>query len=132
MGDMHGSTFRTSRDERDRRRADRPALTLVAGTADSRTTSRVVPGWHPASEDFTPDAPPAVTRLRLVRDSEPGSPTLRSTSRGSTSPGTEGTASPGSGPITRGELLDHLARFLEETAGDPPAHGADVRIRQIR
>ena len=132
MEDMRRSTFHTSQIEQGRRRTAGPDLTLVVGTQDSVTTSRALPDWHPASEEFSPDGPPADTRLRPVQDSEPGSPTLRSTSRGSATPDSEGTASPGSGPITtRTMVLDHIARFLEATAGDPPAHEPDSRIRQI-
>jgi len=130
---MQGSTFRTSPIERGRRRSAGPGLTLVAGGAGPSTNSRDVPSWHPASEDFMPDGSPATARLHLVQDSEPGSPALRSTSRGSTSPDSDGMASPGSGPIPHRELLiDRIARFLEATAGDPPARGPDIRIRQIR
>ncbi len=133
MEDMQRSTFRTSPIERGRRRTAGPTLTLVAGTADSATTSRDVPAWHPASEGFTPDGTSATTRLRLVQDSEPGTPALRSTSRGSASPDSGGTASPGSGPIPdRLLLIARVARFLEETAGDPGAHRADTRIRRVR
>ena len=129
---MQRSTFRTSPIERGNRRTAGPTLTLVAGTAGSATISRDVPAWHPASEDFAPDGSPAPTHLRLVRDSEPGTPALRSTSRGSASPDSEGTASPGSGPITdRLQLIDRVARFLEDTAGDPSEHPADTPIRQI-
>ena len=132
MEDMQRSTFRTSPIERDRGRAAGTARTLVAGTATSVTTSRVLPSWHPASEGFTPDGTSATTRLRLVQDSEPGSPTLRSTSRGSASPDSVGTASPGSGPnVRRSLLLGRIAQFLEATAGDPPAHGSDSQIRQV-
>ena len=133
MEDMQRSTFRPSPIGRGHRRTAGPILTLVAGAADSATTSPDVPAWHPANEDFTPEGSPAPTRLRLVQDSEPGTPALRSTSRGSASPDTEGTASPGSGPITdRLLLIDRMAQFLEATAGDPSAHRADTRIRQIR
>jgi hypothetical protein len=133
MEDMQRSTFRTSPVDRSRRRTAGPALTVVAGTAGSATISRDIPAWHPASQDFTPDGPPASTRLRLVRDSEPGTPALRSTSRGSASPDGVGMASPGSGPIPdRLQLLDRVARFLEDTAGAVSAHRPDTRIRQIR
>ena len=133
MEDMQRSTFRTSPIERGRRHTAGPALTLVAGTADSATTSHDVPTWHPASEDFTPDGSSAPTRLRLVQDSEPGTPALRSMSRGSASPDSDGMASPGSGPIPhRWLLIERLAQFLEETAGDPSPHRSDTRIRQIR
>jgi hypothetical protein len=135
MEDMQRSTFRTSLIDRSRRRTAGPALSLVAGTTGSVTISRDVPAWHPASEDFTPDGPPAATRLRPVRDSEPGTPALRSTSRGNASPDSVGTASPGSGPISdRLQLIDRVARFLEDTAGVASAHGPDtrIRIRQIR
>jgi hypothetical protein len=133
MEDMRRSTFHTSQIEQGRRRTAGPDLTLVVGTQDSVTTSRALPDWHPASEEFTPDGPPADTRLRPVQDSEPGSPTLRSTSRGSASPDSGGTASPGSGPIPdRLLLIARVARFLEETAGDPGAHRADTRIRRVR
>ena len=133
MEDMQRSTFRTSPIERGRRRTAGPTLTLVADASDSATTSRDVPAWHPASEEFTPDGSPEATHLRLVQDSEPGTPTLRSTSRGSASPDSEGTASPGSGPIhERWLLIERIAQFLEATAGDPSVERPDTRIRQIR
>ena len=133
MGDMQRSAFRTSPIERGRRHTTGPALTLVAGTADSATTSRDVPDWHPASEDFTPDGSIATVRLRLVQESEPGTPALCTTSRGSASPDSGGMASPGSGPINhRWMLIDRLERFLEETAGEPSPHRPDARMRQIR
>jgi hypothetical protein len=130
---MQRSAFRTSPIERGRRHTAGPALTLVAGPAGSATTSRDVPAWHPASEDFTPDGSPAPTRLRLVQDSEPGTPTFRDTSRGGESPDSDGMASPGSGPIPhRWLLIEQLTQFLEETAGDREPHRTDTRIRQIR
>ncbi len=133
MEDMQRSTFHTSTIERDRRRSDGPVLTLVLGDASSATTPQKVPDWHPASEDFTPDDWPGTARLHLVRDSEPGSPTLRSTSRGSATPDSEGMAAPGSGPIaTRDQLLERIARFLDATAGDPAEVQPSDRIRQIR
>ncbi len=101
MGDMTGSTFRTSRIDRERRRGTGPSLTLVAGRGAAPTIERDTPRRHPAYEGFTPDGTPGDVPVRPVRVSEPGSPTLCSTSRGSASPGSEGTASPGSGPIRR-------------------------------
>ena len=132
MGYMQRSTFRTSPIERVRRQSAGPSLRLVTGATDSATTSRDVPAWHPASEDFTPDGSSALTRLRLVQDSEPGTPALRTTSRGSASPDSMGRASPGSGPIPpRWLLIERLGQFLEETAGEP-RHRPDTRVRQIR
>jgi hypothetical protein len=133
MEDMQRSTFHTSSIERDRRRSSGTVLTLVPGTGSSTTPSHDVPDWHPASEDFTPDEAPGATRLQLVRDSEPGSPTLRSTSRGSAIPDNAGMATPGSGPIiTRGELLERITRFLEETAGEPPVDRPVHQVHQVR
>ena len=131
---MTGSTFRTSPIERGRRRRTGPALTLVAGTGGVPTIERDLRPWHPAHEGFTPDGTPGPVAVRPVRVSEPGSPTLRSTSRGSATPDSEGTASPGSGPIHRRDsLIEHLARFLEDHAGEPVPDGAPTDgIRQIR
>ena len=134
MEDMTGSTFTRSPIERGRRRSTGPALTLVVGTGGAPSIERDTPPWHPAHEGFTPDGAAGHGPARTVRDSEPGSPTLRSTSRGSASPDRLGVASPGSGPIDqRGMLIEHLARFLEEHAGegvsDDPAPSG---IRQIR
>ena len=121
MDHMTGSTFRTSRIERDRRRRTGPSFTLVTG-GGAPEDERETPPWHPAQEGFTPDGTPGDLPPRTVPSSEPGTPTLRSTSRGSASPDKVGTASPGSGPIDRrAELLDLVARFLDEHAGDDPA-----------
>jgi len=130
MEDMRRSTFHTSQSQRAHRRTAGPQLVLVAGTAAPATTVRALPDWHPASEEFTPDASAGDRRLRPVRDSEPGSPALRSTSRGSATPDVEGAASPGSGPnVSRDELLDRIERFLEATAGDAPARTAAPAVR---
>jgi hypothetical protein len=133
MEDMQRSTFHTSTIERDRRRTDGPRLTLVHGGVRTASTPHEIPGWHPASEDFTPADAAGAARLRVVRDSEPGSPILRSTSRGGTTPDSEAMAAPGSGPIpTRDELLERIARFLEATAGEASVPNPSEQIRQIR
>jgi hypothetical protein len=120
MGDMPGSTFRTSRTERFRRRTDGPALTLVRGAGGSFfTTSRDLGPVHPGQPGFTPDGVPSDARFTAVQDSEPGSPPIDRTSRGNASLDTEGTASTGSGPIDhRYLLLDRVAEFLEAYADD--------------
>ena len=130
MGDMPGSTFRTSRTERLRRHADGPVLTVIDGTGGrSRTPSRGTRPAHPAQVGFTPDGIPGDTRVSAVQASEPGPSPLRSTSRGSTSLDSDGMTSTGSGPIDhRGPVLDRIAEFLEAHAGDDAtAPGAGIR-----
>ena len=125
MGDMPGSTFRTSRTsrtsrtERRRRHADGPVLTLIPGTRGrSGTPSCETRPAHPAQEGFTPDGIRGDARDTAVQASEPGPSPLRSTSRGSTSPDGDGMTSTGSGPIDhRGLVLDRIAEFLEANAG---------------
>ncbi len=127
---MTGSTFRTSPIERERRRRTGPALALVVGTGGAPTIERDVPPWHPAHEGFTPDGTPGPVPVRPVRSSEPGPPTLRHTSRGNATPDREATAAPGSGPIDRrGLVIEHLARFLEDHAGDA---GPSAGLRRVR
>ncbi len=128
---MNGSTFTTSPIERERRRNAGPALTLVTGTGGAPTIERDPPRRHPAFEGFTPDGTPGPIPVRPVRVSEPGSPTLHRTSRGSASPDREGTASPGSGPIDRRSLvIDRLARLLDDHRGGPTAsEGPAARTR---
>jgi hypothetical protein len=114
---MHGSAFRTSRTERDRRHADGPVLTLVRGGADDAPApSRVAPRAHPAFEGFTPDGEPGGPARTAVHSSGPGSPPVRRPSRGNTSPDGGGTADSGPGPhVPQAELVrriaDHLAEF---------------------
>lgn len=134
MGDMQGSTFRTSPTERQRRRTGGPALTLLAGSGGaSRTSTRDARPTHPAQEGFTPDGVPSDTRGTAVQDSEPGSSPFRSTSRGNATLDTEGLTATGSGPNDhRGLLIDLIAEFLEIHAGagvDPPPV---TEIRHIR
>ena len=119
MEDMPGSTFRTSRTERSRRRTDGPALTLIRGAGCSfPTTSRELGPVHPGQPGFTADGVPSDARFTAVQDSEPGSPPVDRTSRGNASPDTDGTASTGSGPIDHRYLvLDRMAEFLGAHAG---------------
>jgi len=133
MGDMPGSTFRTSRTERLRRHADGPDLTLIQGTGGrSRTPSREPRPAHPAQEGFTPGGHRGDAPVPAVQASEPGPSPLRSTSRGSTSPDSDRMTSTGSGPIDhRGAVLDRIAEFLEAHAGDD-ATAPDTGIRQSR
>ncbi len=103
---MHGTTFHASRTacdaqraDRGAHRADRPRLTLVAGTADTRPTpSHVVPYAHPASPDFIPDGIPGTPARYAVHSSGPESSPVRRSSRGSTSPDPDDSAHSGSGP----------------------------------
>jgi len=127
MGDMPGNTFRTSRTERLRRRTDGPALTLVVGCAGSpRTTIGDAHPKHPAQEGFTPDGIPSGTRVSVVQVSEPGPAPSRRTSRGNATLDSRGRAASGSGPIDRRrQLIDLVAAFLEDHAGDG-ATGARV------
>lgn len=105
-GCMPGSTFRTSRTERLRRRTDGPSFTLIVGAADrSRTTHRESSPAHPAQEGFTPDGIPGDARDTAVQDSEPGSSPFRSVSRGNASLDSEGMSTTGSGPIVAAEPL---------------------------
>ena len=119
MGDMPGSTFRTSRTERRRRHADGPVLTLIPGTRGrSGTPSCETRPAHPAQEGFTPDGIRGDARDTAVQASEPGTSPLRSTSRGSTSLDSDRMTSTGSGPIDpRGPVLERIAEFLEANAG---------------
>ncbi len=121
MGDMPGSTFRTSRTERRRRRTDGPALRLVVGTGGtSRTPTGDARPAHPAQEGFTPDGIPSDARYTAVRISEPGPAPSHRTSRGNAGLDSAGRAASGSGPIDRrAELIELIAGFLEDHAGDP-------------
>ena len=131
MGDMPGSTFRTSRTERIRRRTDGPALTLIRGAGGSFfTTSRDLGPVHPGQQGFTPDGVPSDARLTAVQDSEPGSPPIDRTSRGNASLDTDGTASTGSGPIDHRYLvLGRIAEFLDAHAGDEFDTEATAEVR---
>ena len=134
-GDMHGNAFRTSRSDRRRRRADGPALTLVADPAvDAPAPSRVVARSHPAFEGFTPDGIPGDRTRSAVHRSGPGSPSVRRPSRGSASPDVGAAAHSGPGPhVPQAELVrriaDHLAAFDARRAA-PDA--AVVRLRGRR
>ncbi len=114
MEDMHGSTFRTSRTDRERRRADGPALTLVTGDADAAPTRpRVAPRTHPAFEGFTPDGDPGDTARTAVHSSGPESSPAGRASRGSTSPDVGGTAHSGPGPhVPQADLVRRIAGDL--------------------
>jgi hypothetical protein len=132
MGDMHGSTFQTSRTDRERLRAAGPALTLVRGTADDAPARpRVAPRAHPAFEGFTPDDVPGGTALTAVHRSGPGSPSARRASRGSNSPDVGGSAHSGPGPhASQAELVRRLADHLAEhdaRCAAPPATAAGIR-----
>jgi hypothetical protein len=122
---MPGSTFRTSPDQRLRRRTDGPALRLVVGTGtNSRTTSRDTRPAHPAQEGFTPDGIPSHQRDTAVQVSEPGPAPSRRTSRGNATLDSEGRAASGSGPIDRrAELIGLIAGFLDDHAGDGAGSG---------
>jgi hypothetical protein len=130
MEDMHGSTFHTSRTDRERRRAAGPALVLVRGTgADSPAPSRVAPRAHPAFEGFTPDGHPGDSAQPAVHASGPGSPSGRRPSRGNTSPDVCGTAHSGPGPhVPQAELVrriaDHLAEYDERRGAQARTAGA--------
>ncbi len=112
MEDMHGSTFRTSRTERTRRRAGGPVLTLVRGDAPCAPT-RVAPRAHPAFEGFTPDGRAGDPARTAVHRSGPEATTDRTTSRGSASPDVRGTAHSGPGPhVPQAELVRRIADHL--------------------
>ena len=133
MGDMPGSTFRTSRTERLRRHADGLVLTVIQGSGGrSGTPSREPRPAHPGQEGFTPDGDRGDAPDSAVQASEPGPSPSRSTSRGSTSPDSDRMTSTGSGPIDhRGLVLDRIAEFLEAHAGDDST-APSARLRQIR
>jgi len=116
---MPGSTFRTSRTERQRRHAEGPVLTLILGTQGRPgTRSRETRPAHPAQEGFTPDGIRVDARDTAVQASGPGPSPSRSTSRGSTSPDGDAMTSSGSGPIDhRRPVLERIAEFLEANAG---------------
>jgi len=130
---MPGNTFRTSRSERSRRRADGPTLTLVRGTADSPGTSTgATRPAHPAIEGFTPVDLSAGPRRWVDRDSEPEANVPRGMSRGSTSPDSGRQTPSGSGPnFDQLAVVQLIADFLEATAGEPDGSsrpsGSDVR-----
>lgn len=120
MGYMQGTTFRTSPTERLRRRTDGPALTLIRGTSSgSRTSIRDDRPSHPAQDGFTPDGIPSGSRDSAVHDSEPGPSPFTTSSRGSTTLDRVKLTSTGSGPnVHRGQLIQLVAEFLEQHAGD--------------
>jgi hypothetical protein len=126
MGDMHGSTFTTSRTERERRRADGPVLTLLRGGAvRAPAHPRVVPHAHPAIEGFTPDGDPGDSVRTAVHSSGPESPSGHRSSRGSATPDVGGTAHSGPGPnVSQADMVrriaDRLAAF-DARAGAPGA-----------
>ena len=134
MGCMPGSTFRTSPTTRLRRRTDGPALTLVRGEAAiSRTTIGDTRPVHPAQEGFTPDGIPSHARGTVVQDSEPGPSPSHRTSRGNATLDSEGRAASGSGPIDRrGQIIELIAGFLEEHAGDERPDAGATGVRQSR
>jgi len=116
MEDMHGSAFRISRTDRDRRHADGPVLTLVhGGTDDAPAPSSAAPRAHPAFEGFTPDGDTGDSARTAVHDSGPGSSPVRRPSRGSASPDDGGTAHLGPGPhVPQAELVRRIADHLAE------------------
>ena len=132
MGDMPGSTFRTSRTERLRRRADGPVLTLILGSEGRPgTPSRETRPAHPAQEGFTPDGIRGDARDTAVQASEPGTSPSHRTLRGSTSPDGDEMTSTGSGPIDhRGLVLDRIAEFLEANAGGDATLGQRSSLRR--
>ena len=134
MGDMQGSTFRTSPTERLRRRTGGPALTLMMGTGTaSRTPIRDARPTHPAQQGFTPDGFPSDSRGSAVQVSEPGSSPLATPSRGNTTLDTAGLTSTGSGPNEhRGMLLHLIAEFFEVHAGDDGDSDPVTEVRLIR
>ena len=134
MGDMQGSTFRTSPTERRRRRTDGPALTLIVGTGSvSHTSIRDARPTHPAQEGFTPDGVPSDSRGSAVQVSEPGSSPLAIPSRGNATLDSAGLTSTGSGPNEhRGMLLHLIAEFLEVHAGDDGDSDPVTEVRLIR
>jgi len=120
MGYMQGTTFRTSPTDRMRRRTDGPTLTLIRGADNgSRTSIRDDRPSHPAQDGFTPDGLPSDSRDSAVHDSEPGPSPFTTSSRGSSTLDQVKVTSTGSGPINyRGQLLQLVAEFLEQHAGD--------------
>jgi len=134
MGDMQGSTFRTSPTDRRHRRADGPALTLIVGTGSApRTSIRDARPTHPAQEGLTPDGVPGDTRGSDVQVSEPVSSSPGNPSRGNTTLDTAGLTSTGSGPNDhRGMLLHRIAEFLEVHAGDDRYSAPVTEVRLLR
>jgi len=134
MGHMHGSTFHTSRTDRDRRRHAGPSLTLVRGGAeDSPAPSSVAPRSHPGFEGFTPDDDPGDAPRYAVHSSGPESSSGRRPSRGSTSPDVGGTAHSGPGPhVPQAELVRRIADYLEEFDARSAAPARTVGLRRIR
>ena len=105
-----------------RRRADGPALTLVAGTGGAPPPSRDVPPWHPASEGFTPDGTPGDHALRPRPRFRAGGARPPPPSRGSASPDSEGDGVPRLGPDRpSGPTPRAHRRFLEEHRRRPAA-----------
>lgn len=131
---MHGNAFRTSRTERDRRRAAGPVLTLVRGGADDLPgPSRVLPRAHPAFEGFTPDGDRGLAPHGAVHASGPGSSTVGRTSRGSASPDVGRTAHSGPGPhVPQAELVRRIADHLAEVDAERAAESAADLVRLHR
>jgi hypothetical protein len=134
MGDMQRSTFRTSPNERLRRRHDSPALTLIVGTAGVHCANiREARPTHPGQEGFTPDGIPSDSPGSAVHVSEPGSSPFITRSRGNTALDTDGLTSTGSGPNDdRGMLLRLTDEFRELQAGDDIDTAPDTGIRLTR
>ena len=132
MGDMQRSTFRTSPNERLRRRNDGPALTLIVGIAGVACTSiREARPTHPGQEGFIPDGIPSDSPGSTVHVSEPGSSPFITRSRGNTALGTDGLTSTGSGPNDDRGMLIHLPaefRELQAVADIDTGPGSEIRL----
>jgi hypothetical protein len=134
MGDMQRSTFRTSPNQRLRRRTDGPALILIVGSAGVPCTSiRDARPTHPGQEDFTPDGIPSDSPGSAVHNCEPGSSPFASRSRGNTALDTDGLTSSGSVPNDdRGMSLHLTAQFCELHASNDIDAAPDTEIRLTR
>ncbi len=137
MEDMHGSTFRNSRTERERRRATGPVLTVVHGGDGLPAPTRVAPRAHPAFEGFTPDGLPGDHARAAVHSSGPEATSGRTTSRGNTSPGVRGPVHSGPGPhVPQAELVrriaDQLAAFDADRAAPTGTGPAATVVRLHR
>ena len=134
IGDMQRSTFRTSPNERLRRRNHGPALTLIVGIAGVPCTSiREARPTHPGQVGFTPDGIPSDSPGSTVHLSEPGSSSPANPSRGNTTLDSAGLTSTGSGPNDhRAMLLHRIAEFLEVHAGDDRYSAPVTEVRLIR
>lgn len=105
MGDMSGSTFRTSHAMARARRTDGPVLSLIHGTGGRShpTAGDALPSHarasHPGHVGFTPDGVPSDVRVTTVHHSEPVSPNSDGLSPRPATADFGGEAATGSGPI---------------------------------